>query len=790
MTKPLSFIRNLWVSRNGPADLVLNCLGSLPMAAFVADSEGRLLAANPRFFQLWGRAESEGMEGWAWKDRIQEEDRRIFEQQWQKAIAGGGDFAQRFRLQSKEGERVIWIELRAQVRLPAHDDPLSVTVLAEDVSQRVYSEQREGWDHQMLTAILDSSPDLIFVKDAECRYMVGNRAHLKRMGKSSVSEIFGKTVFDFFPEERAKQAYAAEKVIIESGVPVLNLREDDEGKSYLSNKVPFRDEEGRVLGFVGISRDITDLRQAQIALEQAKEEAEAGTRAKSEFLANMSHEIRTPMNAVIGMTGLLLDTSLTHEQRDFVETIRNSGDSLLSIINDILDFSKIESGKIELESQPVDLRNCIEESLDLLSGQASKKGLDLVYLVHEPCPAALLGDVTRLRQVLVNLVSNAVKFTPKGEVFVQVSAEPLGRGKHRFHFAVKDTGIGIKPEKMARLFQSFSQVDASTTRQFGGTGLGLAISRRLCQLMGGDLWCESEYGRGSTFHFTVEADVAQGQPRVFLRSAQPQLDGRSVLIVDDNPTNRQILTLQTKSWGMVPAAASSGEEALEWLQEGRKFDVALLDWHMPEMDGLTLARKLQTDEHTCTLPLVMLTSRATRSLATEGIKFEAHLTKPVKPSQLFDVLIQHFSREGKLVDGGTGEKRSSRAGGSRKKILLAEDNAINQKVALLTLQKLGHDIHVASNGLEVLDALKKENYDIILMDVQMPEMDGLEATRRIREEFKGAARPWIIAMTANAMVEDREICLSAGMDDYLSKPVKLEAIEDALSRARVIGNES
>lgn len=783
MTRKFCFLRSLRNGREATDDPAASFLAGLPVPAFVAGGDGRLIVANTAFLRLMNAGEGAGT-GWDWRARIGEEHRGVVEGEWQRAAAARATFFSRFAIDVPgEENRMRWIELRADFR--SAQEPVRVTVVAEDISARVDQEREAQGDHQMLRAILDSSPDLIFIKDAQCRYMISNRAHLKRMGKESIDEVVGKTVYDFFPEERAREAFAAEKAIIEAGQPILNLREDDEGKSYLSHKVPFRGENGRVLGFVGLSRDVTELREVQAALQEAKESAEAGTRAKSEFLANMSHEIRTPMNAVIGMTGLLLDTSLTHEQRDFVETIRNSGDALLSIINDILDFSKIESGKIELECQPVDLRNCIEESLDLLSGQASKKGLDLVYLIQEPCPSTLLGDITRLRQILVNLIGNAVKFTRKGEVFIEASAVALEGGRHRFHFAVKDTGIGIKPDQIKRLFQSFTQVDASTTRQFGGTGLGLAISRRLCHLMGGDLWCESEYGQGSTFHFTIEAGVAQGQPRVFLRSAQPQLEGRSILIVDDNPTNRQILTLQTKSWGMFPVAASSGAEALDWLQEGKQFDVAILDWHMPEMDGLTLAKKLQEDSRTCTLPLVMLTSRATHSVHNGGIQFEAHLTKPVKPSQLFNVLIQHFSKDAKRQEASRAPERlaSTRSSGRRMRILLAEDNAINQKVALLTLQKIGHDITVASNGLEVLEALPLGKFDVVLMDVQMPELDGLETSRRIRETYADDERPWIIAMTANAMKEDREICLAAGMDDYLGKPVKLEALQEALTKA-------
>lgn len=788
MTAPFRFFRKLKDAGSPPPELG-NWLEAIPVPAALLDSEARAVGANNRVRELFARLSRRAGSTDDWRDAIAPEDRQTVLAQ----LIGAGDdpVTAEFRVQTAadgSADDTLWLrvslgpaaELSGEPATPRHR-----VAVFEDITARHRLANQAERDRHMLNAILDSSPDLIFLKDAECRYLISNRAHLRRVGKQSLSEIVGKTVFDLFPRERAEIAYAAEKEIVDTGIPKLNLREDDEGISYLSNKVPFRSEEGRVMGFVGISRDITELQEVQNALEQAKEEAEAGTRAKSEFLANMSHEIRTPMNAVIGMTGLLLETPLTHEQRDFVETIRNSGDALLSIINDILDFSKIESGNIELERRPFELRGCIEEALDILSTQASKKGLDLVYLIQEPCPATLVGDVTRLRQVLVNLISNAVKFTPKGEVFVQVAAERIADDKFRVQFSVTDTGIGIRKEDMSRLFRSFSQVDASTTREYGGTGLGLAISSRLCQIMGGELSCESEYGKGSTFRFSILTDVARGEPRVYLRSEQPQLEGKNILIVDDNPTNRQILTLQTKSWGMLPVAAASGAEAIELLEQGKKFDVALLDWHMPEMDGITLARKLQENPGTCTLPLVMLTSRATiQSAAAEGVRFEAHLTKPVKASHLFNLLIQHFSRNGRdhRYDPRDSDKP---AGGRRLQILLAEDNLVNQKVALLTLKKLGHDVEVVSNGHEVLAAIEKRAFDAILMDVQMPDLDGLETTRRIRAARSDALQPWIIAMTANAMTEDREICLASGMNDYLSKPVKMDALEKALTAVPV-----
>jgi len=390
------------------------------------------------------------------------------------------------------------------------------------------------------------------------------------------------------------------------------------------------------------TRQRQQLTEQNVALEQARQMAEAANRAKSEFLATMSHEVRTPMNAVIGMTELLLDTELTPEQQDFVETIRSSGDALLTIINDILDFSKIESGKLELEPQPFELRACIEESLDLLAAQAASKNLELLHTFDMHTPNTIMGDITRLRQILVNLLSNAVKFTETGEVVVSVTARRREQGRYEIQFAVKDTGIGIAPDRMDRLFRSFSQVDASTTRQYGGTGLGLAISKRLSELMGGRMWVESQVGHGSTFYFTLltEALPSCSLP-VDLCTFQSQVAGKRILIVDDNATNREILTRQLLSWGMIPCAINSGPEALSWLCRGEQFDLAILDMQMPEMDGLSLAAEIHKQPQCQKLPLVMLTSlgRLQRTdVQAVDVDFAAFLNKPIKQSQLYNLL--------------------------------------------------------------------------------------------------------------------------------------------------------
>ena len=613
---------------------------------------------------------------------------------------------------------------------------------------------------QYFESLVASSPTAIVVTDADGTVTDWSPAATELFGHSP-AEAVGKPIAELGLTPEAANA-------LETGYRLTPATTKDGGRLQVERIVVPLEVDGKRLGFYAIYHDVTEL-------QEAREEAEAATAAKSAFLATMSHEIRTPMNAVIGMTGLLLGTDLTTEQREFAEVVRSSGDALIHVIDDILDYSKIEAGMLDLEQAPFDLRRCVEEALDIVAPRLVDKDVELACLYDDDAPEGILGDLARLRQVLLNLLSNAAKFTEHGEVVVDV--RPIS--PERLRIAVRDTGIGIPADKMDRLFQSFSQVDASTTRRYGGTGLGLAISKRIIELMGGEVEVSSVEGEGSTFAVVLPFEAAELPARPPL-TALPQLEGKRVLVVDDNATNREIVSRQVHAWDMVPVTAELPSAALARLDAGEAFDVAVLDMAMPEMDGVALAQAIR--ERVPALPLVLLTSLGRLPEARTKKVFDAQLAKPLKASQLYDALIEVIAGSDAEKYAGPTERAPVKTSDLR--ILLAEDNAVNQRVALLILQKLGYRADVASNGLEALEALERQQYDVVLMDVQMPELDGLEATRQICQRWPDGGRPRIVAMTANAMEEDREACREAGMDDYVAKPIRQELLAEALEKVR------
>jgi two-component system, sensor histidine kinase and response regulator len=655
----------------------------------------------------------------------------------------------------------------------------------------------DGSELLMLRAVIDGLPDLIYVKDTQSRFLVANPAQRKFLTGKPDADILGESDFSYFPHEIAIAFFNDEQEIIRSGLPMVSQAEkmhgfDGKDVWILTTKVPFRDKNGNVAGIIGIGRDVTAQKQIEAELIKSRNQAEVANRAKSEFLANMSHEIRTPLNGVIGMTELALDTELTEEQREYLDTVQFSASTLLTVINDILDFSKIEAGKIDMEMADFDLRECVETTIKTLAPLAEAKGLELLCDIADDAPIIVRGDSIRLSQMVINLVGNAIKFTFEGQVAVKVEVES-DPGEHKvLHFVVSDTGIGIPKEKQETIFESFTQADTSTTREFGGTGLGLTITSRLATLMGGKIWVESESGKGSDFHFTVRVCIGE-VPILHPQSTLPYevLQSTRVLIVDDNLTNRFILDRMLTRWGMRTDCAESGAVALRQLksafESGDPYRLILTDKQMPAMDGFSLVEQIRCRPEIAGSNVIMMSSGAHRGDLgrCQELGLSGYLTKPVRQNELRNAIARSLDRRHKQSGSKPPLPIKDRRNVQERvmQVLLAEDNTINQRLATRLLEKRGHRVTVANNGQEAIAQLQGSSFDLVLMDIQMPVIDGLEATRMIRErETETGTHQPIVALTAHAVKGDQERCEAAGMDGYLAKPIRPEELDAVLQK--------
>jgi len=782
------------VKANGELRLFSQAVESSNDGIVVADLEGKVTYANEAFVKMFGYSKEEliGKEIFFiyaddQKSKLEEAVGATIKGSWTGELVG----------KRKNGE-LFPVMISASRVLDEEGNTVATMANHRDITEYKRIQEALKESEMRFRDIAESMSDWIWEMDKNgvYTYCLGN---VEKLLGYTAEEIIGKTPFDFMPPDEREKISTIFNEIVKQKRPIRDLENwnlTKEGKlvCLLTNGVPILDDKGELIGYRGVDKDITERKMAEEALQKAKEAAEAANRAKSEFLANMSHEIRTPMNGVIGMTDLLLMTDLTQEQREYAETVKSSANTLLTLINDILDFSKIEAGKLELENIDFDLRIVVEEVAELLAQRAHDKGLEMACLVHHEVPSLVRGDPGRLRQILTNLVANAIKFTEKGEVVIRATLESETDTHVTVRFSISDTGIGIPKDRQKAIFDSFTQADGSTTRKFGGTGLGLTISKQLAELMGGQIGVESEEGKGSTFWFTV---VLEKQPESAAQvdvTIPANIRGLRILVVDDNETNRKILQTQLSSWGCQPSGVADGESALRTLRqakkEGKPFPLVIIDMQMPEMDGEMLGRAIKADPTISDTVMVMMTSIGLRGDAErcKEIGFAAYLTKPIRQSRLYDALIEIMSKattpERSKPVASLVTKHSLKEKRKRKlRILLAEDNVVNQKVASRILEKSGYQVDVVSNGQEAVEAVKNSTYDLVFMDVQMPEMDGLKATKVIREiEKESGKHVPIIAMTAHAMKGDKERCLEAGMDDYIPKPIQPQDVIDTIER--------
>ena len=769
---------------------------SLPISLLIKDAEGRRLFANRAYLKLRGISRDE-LVGKRDEDLFPPAIAKTYREDDRQVLESGKSLHDVERTRDTTG-RTRWIERVKSPIIDPRGQIIGLQLLFWDVTERVRAEKMLDRERHFLNMLLENIPDSIYFKDTDSRFLRVSRAMAKKFGLGDEGQVVGRTDADIFTREHAHAAREDELKIIRTGEPLVDRLEretwpDRDDTWCISTKMPLRDKKGKIIGTFGITRDVSELKASQDALRTALEAAAEANRAKSDFLANMSHEIRTPMNAVIGMTELLRQTELTREQREYVDLVSQSAESLLGLLNDILDFSKIEARKLELERIPFSLRDTVGKSGQTLTLRAAEKGLEIACRIAPDIPDRLIGDPGRIRQILINLISNAIKFTERGEVAVDVSVAEQDMGDQLWlDFSVRDTGIGIPAEKQAAVLEAFTQVDASTTRRYGGTGLGLTISKQLVELMGGSLRLESEPGTGTTFFFTIRLDPAPEQGSDPARELEA-FHELPVLVVDDNETNRRILWEILSSWHFRPAVVADGPQAIREIRQaaerGTPYRLVLLDCMMPGMDGFEVASAIHDTCEAADARMIMLSSggRGGDVARCQELGIARYMTKPVVQSELLEAVlcVMELGR-----DAGAEPAQAELSHCPPMKVLVAEDGLTNQQVAMGLLKAAGHHPVLAGDGEEAVRRWAQESFDLILMDMHMPNMDGLEATAEIRrrEADSGAHVP-IIALTAAAMPEDAQACREAGMDDYLAKPIHPEPLQRMMAKYAPQGPE-
>ena len=751
------------------------------------DPSGTIEYASPRIQQLLGHASSEAA-GKTLFEFMDTERIEISQTSFRNAVKGRQPWLGIENTYRHKNGDLVCVETNALPILGPGGQLVGYRGIDRDVTAHKRAEREAQFERSLLNTLLEHSPDFIYFKDRDSRFLRASRTLAKYFGVHESVDVVGKTDRDFFDLDRWEEYLKDERRIMETAQPVVSKEEQQaapDGRTtwVLTSKGPLVSDDGGIIGTFGISRDITDRKRADQELRAAKEAAEAASVAKSNFLANMSHEVRTPMNAVIGMAELLLDTRLDSAQREYLKVIVESGESLLSVLNDVLDLSRLEAGKLDIDQIRFDLYDAFGKTMKSLAYRAHVKGLELIGRISPDVPRCVIGDPARLRQMIVNLVGNAVKFTEAGEVVLSLEAQSRSDTQAVLHFCVTDTGIGVPEEKRAAIFQAFEQADNSMTRAFGGTGLGLSICARLAQLMRGTVWLGDGVDRGSEFHFTVRVGIPEDSGRPVERNADMP---SKVLVIDDSATNRSLLCEVLDSWNIGSEAAADRSEAVAFLRKARAagspFSLLLCDAHMPGTDGFVLVEEIR-NEFEAPVIMMLTTSDLSGDLSRcQESRAAGYVLKPVKQSDLFDAIASATGINADIEDGAAEAKSEPASSARSLRILLAEDSLVNQKLAIGLLGKHGHTITPVRDGREAFNTWSSQEFDVILMDVQMPEMDGLEATRSIRAEEQQTGRHVpIIAMTAHAIKGDRERCLEAGMDDYVAKPIRAQQLLEKLA---------